>query len=53
MNALLILDDPLYGTERCYNGLRLVHALVQALFQTAPMLVMTVLADFTTSGANV
>jgi uncharacterized protein involved in oxidation of intracellular sulfur len=27
MKALLILNDPPYGTERCYNGLRLAHAL--------------------------
>ncbi|MBN9046036.1 MAG: DsrE family protein [Rhizobiales bacterium] len=30
MKALLILNDPPYGTERCYNGLRLAHALVKA-----------------------
>lgn len=30
MNALLILNDPPYGTERGYNGLRLAHALVKA-----------------------
>ena len=27
MKALLVLNDPPYGTERCYNGLRLAHAL--------------------------
>ena len=27
MKHLLILNDPPYGTERCYNGLRLAHAL--------------------------
>ncbi len=27
MNTLLILNDPPYGTERVYNGLRLAHAL--------------------------
>ena len=27
MQALLILNDPPYGTERCYNGLRLSLAL--------------------------
>lgn len=27
MNILLILNDPPYGTERSYNGLRLAHAL--------------------------
>jgi uncharacterized protein involved in oxidation of intracellular sulfur len=29
MKALLILNDPPYGTERCYNGLRLAHALLK------------------------
>ena len=29
MNILLILNDPPYGTERCYNGLRLANALVK------------------------
>ena len=27
MQVLLILNDPPYGTERSYNGLRLAHAL--------------------------
>ena len=27
MKTLLILNDPPYGTERSYNGLRLAHAL--------------------------
>lgn len=27
MKALLILNDPPYGSERCYNALRLAHAL--------------------------
>ena len=29
MNTLFILNDPPYGTERVYNGLRLAHALVK------------------------
>jgi uncharacterized protein involved in oxidation of intracellular sulfur len=29
MKALFILNDPPYGTERCYNGLRLAHALLK------------------------
>ena len=29
MNVLLILNDPPYGTERTYNGLRLAHALAK------------------------
>jgi uncharacterized protein involved in oxidation of intracellular sulfur len=28
--ALFILNDPPYGTERCYNGLRLAIALIKA-----------------------
>lgn len=30
MKALIILNDPPYGTERAYNGLRLAHALAKA-----------------------
>jgi uncharacterized protein involved in oxidation of intracellular sulfur len=29
MKALFILNDPPYGTERCYNGLRLAHGLLK------------------------
>ncbi len=29
MKTLFILNDPAYGTERSYNGLRLAHALVK------------------------
>lgn len=29
MKFLLILNDPPYGTERCYNALRLARSLVQ------------------------
>ena len=29
MNILFILNDPPYGTERCYNGMRLANALVK------------------------
>lgn len=29
MNMLLVLNDPPYGTERCYNGLRLAASLTQ------------------------
>lgn len=27
MKSLIVLNDPPYGTERSYNGLRLAHAL--------------------------
>jgi len=30
VQILLILNDPPYGTERCYNGLRLVLALTKS-----------------------
>src|SRR4030067_12530 len=29
MKSLLIVNDPPYGTERCYNALRLAHALLK------------------------
>jgi len=29
MKTLLILNDPPYGTERCYNALRLAHTLLK------------------------
>jgi len=29
MKHLIILNDPPYGTERSYNGLRMAHALVK------------------------
>ena len=29
MHTRIILYDPPYGTERCYNGLRLAHALLK------------------------
>lgn len=29
MNALFILNDPPYGTERLFNALRLAHALIK------------------------
>jgi uncharacterized protein involved in oxidation of intracellular sulfur len=29
MKALFVLNDPPYGSERCYNALRLAHALLK------------------------
>ena len=29
MKTLFILNDPPYGTERCYNALRLAHTLLE------------------------
>jgi uncharacterized protein involved in oxidation of intracellular sulfur len=34
MKCLLILNEPPYGTERVYNGLRLAHALLKKEPQT-------------------
>jgi uncharacterized protein involved in oxidation of intracellular sulfur len=38
MKILFILNDPPYGTERCYNALRLANALVK----NAPSIEITV-----------
>ena len=35
MEALFIINDPPYGTERVYNALRLSHALLKKDAQTA------------------
>lgn len=41
MHILFILNDPPYGTERVYNGLRLAHALAKKdLEASAPVFVM-------------
>ena len=29
MTSLFILNDPPFGTERCYNALRLAHAMAK------------------------
>jgi uncharacterized protein involved in oxidation of intracellular sulfur len=29
LKTLFVLNDPPYGTERCYNGLRLANALIK------------------------
>lgn len=47
MNALFILNDPPYGTERVYNGLRLAHALVKKDPQTG--VTVFLMADAVTS----
>lgn len=38
MKTLFVLNDPPYGTERCYNALRLAHALLK----TEPAMEVTV-----------
>jgi uncharacterized protein involved in oxidation of intracellular sulfur len=30
MKALFVLNDPPYGSERCYNALRLAHAMLKS-----------------------
>jgi len=35
VQVLLIFNDPPYGTERCYNGLRLALALIKSEPETA------------------
>ena len=42
MQALLIVNDPPYGTERCYNALRLAHALIK---QDAAEVTVFLMAD--------
>jgi uncharacterized protein involved in oxidation of intracellular sulfur len=43
VKALLILNDPPYGTECCYNALRLAHAL--AASDSAAQVVVFLMAD--------
>lgn len=48
MRALFILNDPPYGTERCYNALRLVHALLKRDPETA--ITVLLIADAVIAG---
>lgn len=43
MQILLILNDPPYGTERCYNGLRLALALAKS--EPKPEITVFLMAD--------
>jgi uncharacterized protein involved in oxidation of intracellular sulfur len=43
MKTLLILNDPPYGTERCYNGLRLALTLLKS--EPKPEIVVFLMAD--------
>ncbi len=38
MSSLIIINDPPYGTERLYNGLRLAHALIKREFEVTVFL---------------
>lgn len=43
MKYLLIINDPPYGTERCYNGLRLALALLK--IEEKPEVTVFLMAD--------
>ena len=43
MKALFILNDPPYGSERCYNALRLAGALLKS--EPAPEVTVFLMAD--------
>ena len=43
MKVLLILNDPPYGTERCYNGLRLANAMLKE--EPVPEVTVFLMAD--------
>jgi uncharacterized protein involved in oxidation of intracellular sulfur len=43
MQILLVLNDPPYGTERCYNGLRLALALTKS--EPMPVVTVFLMAD--------
>ena len=43
MKYLLILNDPPYGTERCFNGLRLALALLK--LEPKPEITLFLMAD--------
>jgi uncharacterized protein involved in oxidation of intracellular sulfur len=46
MKYLFILNDPAYGTERCYNALRLVQALLTT--EPKPEVTVFLMADAVT-----
>lgn len=47
MQVLLVLNDPPYGSERCYNGLRLALALVKS--EPATLVTVFLMADAVTA----
>jgi uncharacterized protein involved in oxidation of intracellular sulfur len=50
MQTLLILNDPPYGTERCYNGLRLALALTKS--DPAAIVTIFLMADAVTAAKS-
>ena len=53
MNVLVILNDPPYGTERSYNGLRLAGALVKRPDVATKIFLMADAAACAKAGQNV
>ncbi len=53
MKSLLILNDPAYGTERSYNGLRLAGALVKRQTEEVRVFLMGDAASCARSGQKV
>ena len=51
--TLLVLNDPPYGTERSYNGLRLAGALVKATGEEARVFMLGDAASCAKSGQKV
>lgn len=47
MKFLLIVNDPPYGSERCYNALRLAHALTKR--DSDPRVIVFLMADAVSS----
>jgi uncharacterized protein involved in oxidation of intracellular sulfur len=52
MKTLIIVNDPPYGTERCYNALRLANALVKREDQTVRVFLMGDAAGCAKAGQN-
>jgi uncharacterized protein involved in oxidation of intracellular sulfur len=48
--TLFVLSDPPYGTERCYNALRLAHALMKN--DAEAEIVVFLMADAVVAGAR-
>ena len=46
MKSLIIINDAPYGTERCYNALRVAHALLK---QGSPQVDLFLMADAVTA----
>jgi uncharacterized protein involved in oxidation of intracellular sulfur len=49
MKSLIIVNDAPYGTERCYNALRVAYALLK---QESPLVDLFLIADAVTSARH-